>query len=253
MTTRTIVVSSVLAAVAVGGSSLVVRKGLESSAGGCHFDQVSSKTFVAAYKGDVSALRALAPKDSTINQAIPGNSPCSGWRPLIIAAAEGKGDAVKILLDKGADPNVANGKGRTALMFAAHYGYASIVDELLNAGAHPDIVPSDGPKAIVAAGMAGKSAPIVSILRKGGTISGEDCEPNYRDGCVRIGMVMGSVLFDFNRAKEINEPLCTKGHKRSCGVVAASDCILRLTENGKTSLANLDRAAIDGCVREAAN
>lgn len=102
---------------------------------------------MAACNGDLEALRSLAYRDPSINQSNPSSGSCAGWRPIMIAAAEGKAEAVKILLEKGADPDVTNAKGRTALMFAAHYGYKSIVDNLLNAGAHPDIVPLEGPKA----------------------------------------------------------------------------------------------------------
>jgi uncharacterized protein (DUF1684 family) len=66
-------------------------------------------------------------------------------------------------------------------------------------------------------------------------------------------MIMGSVLFDFNRAKELNHPLCARGHKWSCVVVVASDCIVKLTENGKVPLAALDPAILNRCVLAGGN
>jgi ankyrin repeat protein len=50
----------------------------------------------------------------------------SGYTPLIYAATIDFGDAeaVKILLQAGADRNIRNGEGRTALEQASHYGHA---------------------------------------------------------------------------------------------------------------------------------
>jgi uncharacterized protein len=247
----TIILSAFLAALAMVASASAGLRALRSRTGACRFDWRSPKTYVAACNGDLDTLRALAYRDPSIDQANPFAGSCPGWRPIIIAAAEGKGDAVKILLEKGADPNVANAKGRTALMFAARYGYDSIVDDLLNAGAQPDIVPLEGPKAIVAAGMEGNAAPIVKILRKGGLISAKDCEPPYQDGCVRIGMVLGSVMNDLARAKAINEPLCAGGYQRSCAVVAVSDCLLKFSADGKTLPVGLDPDLAKSCATQA--
>ncbi len=203
---------------------------------------------MAAFQGDVSTLTALPYKDPSIDQALEVTGSCAGWRPIIIAAAEGKADAVKMLLAKGADPNVTNLKGRTALMFAARYGYDTIVDDLLNAGANPNLVPLEGPKAIVAAGMEGHARAILSILKRGGTITARDCEPKNQDGCVRIGMVLGALLFDNERAKEINAPFCDQGYQRSCAIVAAASCLLKFTENGKAPSSDQQSKFIESCL-----
>jgi ankyrin repeat protein len=42
---------------------------------------------------------------------------------------------VKMLLDKGADPDPRDAEGRTALSWAAQRGYTSTVDLLLQSGA----------------------------------------------------------------------------------------------------------------------
>ena len=228
-------------------------KSVNSSSRACRFDWRSPKTYVAACNGDLDVLKALAHRDASIDEPNPFSGGCPGWRPIMIAAAEGKAEAVKILLEKGADPNVTNAKGRTALMFAARYGYDSIVDDLLNAGAKPDITPPDGPKAIVAAGMEGKAGAIIRILRKGGAISAKDCEPPYQDGCVRVGMVLATVMNDLAQAKAINEPLCAGGYERSCAVVAVSDCLLKFSLDGKGLPANLDPELVKACARPAAH
>lgn len=60
---------------------------------------VDSHTYLAAERGDLSTLRALKSNDSSIDRAVRLIHSCKGWRPLIIAAAQGHADAVKILLE----------------------------------------------------------------------------------------------------------------------------------------------------------
>jgi ankyrin repeat protein len=44
---------------------------------------------------------------------------------------------VRLLLERGADPELADDRGRTALLIAAERGHAGIVELLLAAGADP--------------------------------------------------------------------------------------------------------------------
>lgn len=56
-----------------------------------------------------------------------------GYTALIVAATAGNLDLVKLLLEKGANPNVqASSDGRTALIEASMSGHKAIVDLLLN-------------------------------------------------------------------------------------------------------------------------
>lgn len=57
---------------------------------------------------------------------------------LIEAAGNGYVTAVARLLDQGADPQLANEEGRTALMEAAEHRHLPIVKELLNRTVDPD-------------------------------------------------------------------------------------------------------------------
>lgn len=62
---------------------------------------------------------------------------CGDPNPLMQAAANGLDTAVNYMLQKGANVNVADAEGYTALHHAAAHGHTEIVNELLNRGADP--------------------------------------------------------------------------------------------------------------------
>ena len=64
--------------------------------------------------------------------------------PLFLAAGEGKLDAVRYLLDEGANVNASEKQGHTALAEAAYYGHIDVVKELLLHGADINAVSDDG-------------------------------------------------------------------------------------------------------------
>jgi ankyrin repeat protein len=67
--------------------------------------------------------------------------------------AEGGGSldaeaVVNLVLDRGADINAADNRGRTALMIAADAGHAGMVDVLIARGAARDLKDKDGKTAL---------------------------------------------------------------------------------------------------------
>lgn len=64
--------------------------------------------------------------------------------PLFLAAGEGRLDAVRYLLDEGADVNARENFGDTALTEAAYHGQLAIVKELLFRGADVDAIGREG-------------------------------------------------------------------------------------------------------------
>lgn len=66
----------------------------------------------------------------------------AGNTPLMVAAAVGSADSMRLLLDSGADPNAANRAGATPLMWCA--GDLTKVKLLLNRGARVDAVSKAG-------------------------------------------------------------------------------------------------------------
>ena len=59
--------------------------------------------------------------------------------PLMYAALSGELSCVQLLLAHGADPNLKNKQGKTALMKAASNNYPDIIAELLSHGADDEI------------------------------------------------------------------------------------------------------------------
>jgi ankyrin repeat protein len=58
---------------------------------------------------------------------------------LEISGGQGYVEMTKMLLSRGADPNIRNSSGMTPLRLAAYEGHTQIVQMLLQAGAKPDL------------------------------------------------------------------------------------------------------------------
>ena len=87
--------------------------------------------FTAAEKGDVKELKKL------LKEVNPNIRNKEGETPLHIVAGRSHLEAVKLLLDHGADPNAQNEMGETPLHYAAGHGYVDVVKLLLERGADP--------------------------------------------------------------------------------------------------------------------
>lgn len=92
---------------------------------------VADEVLQAAQSGDVEALATILPQDIAVDPNTLG-------RPLFFAAQAGHTDVVSLLLDRGADPNIALDFG-SALQKAARGNHVDVVDLLLRAGADPNL------------------------------------------------------------------------------------------------------------------
>jgi ankyrin repeat protein len=92
----------------------------------------------AAADGNVRSMRLLQMAGAHVNNQ---GSCCT---PLLLAASEGRLDAVRYLLDQGADVNARDERGRSALTEAAFYGNASVIKELILRGADLNAVSDEG-------------------------------------------------------------------------------------------------------------
>jgi hypothetical protein len=121
---------------------------------------VDCDLFVAAEDGDLGRVQAALAAGARIDIAAKG-----GWEALMYAVNRGDPAIVRLLLQRGANPNrredmlgsrsvdpcaaddsrgSVSTDGRTPLMTAAVWGYAEVVRVLLEAGADPLLHDADG-------------------------------------------------------------------------------------------------------------
>ena len=97
----------------------------------------------AACKGHKNVVKILIDKGADPNEAC--HFPYSGYTPVNMAASAGHKDVVQLLLDKGADPNEASTRmGFTPLHGAASGSHKYVVQLLLERGAEPNRITKDG-------------------------------------------------------------------------------------------------------------
>jgi len=85
----------------------------------------------AAGRNETATVRAMLDSGTNVNKKH------HGWTALMVAAFHGNGDAVKLLLERGANPNIVSTgplPGRTALGIAQEKGHSSTVQLLLQVG-----------------------------------------------------------------------------------------------------------------------
>ncbi len=89
--------------------------------------QDESPLMMAALKGHLEIARKLIARDADVNK--------TGWAPLHYAATNGHVPVIRLLLDHHAYIDAESPNGTTPLMMAAHYGSPEAVKLLLEAGA----------------------------------------------------------------------------------------------------------------------
>ena len=120
----------------------------------------------AAADGNVRSMRLLQMAGARINTQ---GSCCA---PLLLAAGEGRLDAVRYLLDQGADVNARDERGRSALTEAAFYGNAPVIKELILRGADINVVSDQGTALDIATSTKHEDA--VELLKHYGAKSASD-------------------------------------------------------------------------------
>jgi ankyrin repeat protein len=120
----------------------------------------------ALRRGDTEAFaRALRAQPDLVNQRTAGGS-----TPLMFAASYGDVPAIALLLERGADPNLSNDAGATALMWGVDD--EDVTRLLLTHHANPNATSKQGQSALsIAAGRSGSSR-IVALLIDAGASPG---------------------------------------------------------------------------------
>ena len=88
------------------------------------------KLLGAAYRGDDAAVEQLVAAGADVNVQDK-----RGWTALMSAALEGYSEVVEQLVAARADPNIRTTSGRTALRLAERKGHSRVVQLLQSAGA----------------------------------------------------------------------------------------------------------------------
>ena len=125
----------------------------------------------AARRGEARALRRLLgvplrPDYSVETQAQLSGDP-AGATPLIVASAGGHLEAVRLLLEAGADKDKASQDGGTPLLHAARDGHLEVAQLLLRAGADKDKADRDGYTALIYAASEGYLEVVRLLLEAG--------------------------------------------------------------------------------------
>ena len=107
---------------------------------------------LAALNGDEKVIYALIALDAEVNK--------TGWTPLHYAASKGQLKAIEILLDNSAYIDAESPNQTTPLMMAAGYGTADAVRLLLESGADPRLLNDKGLSAIDFAKHANQSTSV---------------------------------------------------------------------------------------------
>lgn len=93
------------------------------------------------------------------------------WKGLHYAAEWGHPQNLRLLLDRGMDPNVRDDEGRTALMRAARKSKADCVRVLLEHGADPNLSDPDGETALMYAAGKANLDQVEALLETGADAS----------------------------------------------------------------------------------
>jgi beta-lactamase regulating signal transducer with metallopeptidase domain/ankyrin repeat protein len=120
----------------------------------------------AAAEGDISGIDELLRAGANVNCTVEigeFGSPLSG------AARKGRLDAVRLLLDRGADPNLA-GDG-TPLINAAEGGHVDIVSLLLDRGANIDQITQGRQNALIRASGKGHLEVVKLLVARGADVN----------------------------------------------------------------------------------
>ncbi|MFH1112699.1 MAG: ankyrin repeat domain-containing protein [Pseudomonadota bacterium] len=123
----------------------------------------------AVEKGDVDAVKRIIERGADVNHRYK-----EGVTPLMIAAKSGRTDAVKLLLERGADVHATASKGWTPILYAAFGGDPETITLLLDRGAEVRKKSETGWTPLMTASSQGHKAAVALLLSKGADVHASD-------------------------------------------------------------------------------
>ncbi|KAG9271039.1 ankyrin repeat domain-containing protein 50-like [Astyanax mexicanus] len=131
---------------------------------------------LVARQGHIGVLQILLEwaqdqgTDTPAVQALLEHADSDGWTALRSAAWGGHNEAVKMLLEAGADVDGCDPDGRTALRAAAWGGHEEVLMTLLDHGAKVDCMDHEGRTPLIAAAYMGHKEAVEIILDAGAEV-----------------------------------------------------------------------------------
>lgn len=160
----------------------------------------SEKFYSAIRENNLVQLKALLDQSGSANVA-----DARGITPLMYAAEVGSVDAMRLLIDRGADVNAQNGYGSTALMWSV--SDLGKVRLLLDHGADVNIAARSGRTALIVAGFANPSAEVVRLLlAKGAKVDVMDVRHVTPLNAATFGDDTAAIRFLLDAGADINTP-----------------------------------------------
>ncbi|NXC89611.1 ASB10 protein, partial [Cercotrichas coryphoeus] len=161
----------------------------------------------ALFTGDLDMVQKYFPKGAAINLIIETRGDVLRWTsskrglwslsyeqelttPLLITAGRGHAGCLRLLLQRGAAPDLAPG-GRTALHAAAAAASAACARLLLRAGADPEAVSEDGYRPLHLCRSAGSIECVQLLLQHGASVNSQTEEEN--DTALHVASRLGLV------------------------------------------------------------
>ncbi|RPK42461.1 ankyrin repeat domain-containing protein [Streptomyces sp. ADI93-02] len=127
-------------------------------------EEGTTALYLASVQDLPGAVRLLLAAGADPNRA---SGPESGDLPLCGAACGGHAEVVGALLSAGAEPDLSEDFGFTALRWAAGLGHAGVAETLLARGADPDLPGPQGEVPLVVAARRGSVRTVRALLRHG--------------------------------------------------------------------------------------
>jgi ankyrin repeat protein len=133
-------------------------------------DNSDPLTAAASYRNNTGTLRALLDAGAIPN---PPQDLRVHFTPLVLASMSGDIEAVRLLLARGADPNLGCRSG-TPMSQAITFGHTEVVAALIAAGATVDLTESNGINLLHWATLTNRPAVIPLLAKAGVPINAED-------------------------------------------------------------------------------